>query len=175
MTDKKFAKIYGIADQEGRIMYIGKSNNPTQRMKQHIRECKRRKTPLYGWINKSLEQGRQPQMIVLASAISEDWQSLESQMIAQYREGGHMLNLADGGDQPKSDPATNKRNGHNLNARLNSDPLLKRVREIKRAMGQFLKLCKEGKVRPEAEERIKAKLIVAGHKNPTLFGEYRYL
>lgn len=175
MIDNKFAKIYGIADQEGRIMYIGKANNPTQRMKQHIRECKRRKTPLYGWINKSLEQGQQPQMIVLASAISNDWQSLELQMIAQYREGGHMLNLADGGDQPKGNLATNKQNGHNLNQRLNSDPLLKRVRELKKTMSKFLRLGKEGKIRPEAEKRIKTKLKVAGYKNPTLFGEYRYL
>lgn len=175
MTDKKFAKIYGIADQEGRIMYIGKANDPRERMKQHIRDCKRRKTPLYGWINKCLERGHQPQMIVLASATSDDWQSLESQMIVQYRNEGHMLNLADGGDQPKSNPATNKRNGHALNKRLQDDPLLRRVRNLKRAMGDFIKRCSEGKVRPEVEERIKAKLRYAGHKNPQLFGEYRYL
>jgi hypothetical protein len=28
---------------------------------------------------------------------------------------------------------------------------------------------------PEMEERIKSKLKMAGHKNPSLFGEYRYL
>jgi hypothetical protein len=156
-------------------MYIGKANDPKERMKQHIRECKRRKTPLYGWINKSLEQGQQPQMIVLASAISEDWQSLETQMIAQYRDGGHMLNLADGGDQPKSNPAINRQNAHNLNQRLNSDPLLRRVRDAKKAMAQFLRRCKEGKVSVEVEERIKGKLRLAGHKNPALFGEYRCL
>jgi hypothetical protein len=169
------AKIYGIADQEGRIMYIGKSNNPTERMKQHIRDCNRRKSPLYGWLNKALKDGHQPQMIVLASATSQDWQSLEALMIAQYRSEGHMLNVADGGDQPKSNLATCSENGHALNARLASDPLLKRVREIKCAMGAFLKRCKEGKVDPEMEDRIKAKLKMAGHKNPSLFGEYRYL
>jgi hypothetical protein len=169
------AKIYGIADREGRIMYIGKSNNPTERMKQHIRDCNRRKTPLYGWLNKALRDGHQPQMIVLASATSQDWQSLESLMIAQYRSESHMLNVADGGDQPKSNLATCSKNGHALNARLASDPLLKRVRKIKCAMGAFLKRCKEGKIDLEMEERIKAKLKMAGHKNPSLFGEYRYL
>lgn len=169
------AKIYGIADQDGRIMYIGKSNNPTERMKQHIRDCTRRKTPLYGWLNKALKDGQQPQMVVLASATSQDWQSLESLMIAQYRSEGHMLNVADGGDQPKSDLATCSENGHALNARLTSDPLLKRVREIKCAMGAFLKRCRQGEVSPEMEERIKSKLKMAGHKNPSLFGEYRYL
>lgn len=168
-------KIYGIADQNGRIMYIGKSDNPIERMKQHIRECNRRKTPLYGWINKALKDGHQPQMIVLASAISSDWQSLERQMIAQYRGEGHMLNLADGGDQPKSNFATNSFNGRSLNKRLKNDPFLRRIRDIKRAMSNFLKQCSTGKIRPEAEERIKSKLRVAGHKNPLLFGEYRYL
>ena len=169
------AKIYGIADQNGRIMYIGKSNNPAERMKQHIRDCNRRKTPFYGWLNKALKDGQQPQMIVLASATSQDWQSLEATMIAQYRSEGHMLNVADGGDQPKSNLATCSKNGHALNARLASDPILKRVREIKCAMSAFFKRCKEGKVSPEIEERIKSKLKIAGHKNPSLFGEYRYL
>lgn len=169
------AKIYGIADQNGRIMYIGKSNNPTERMKQHIRDCNRRKTPLYRWLNKALKDGQQPQMVVLASAMSQDWQSLESLMIAQYRSEGHMLNVADGGDQPKSDLATCSKNGHALNAHLASDYFFKRVREIKCAMGAFLKRCKEGEVSPEMEERIKSKLRIAGHKNPSLFGEYRYL
>lgn len=175
MAESKFAKIYGIADQDGRIMYIGKANNPPERMKQHIRDCKRRVTPLYGWLNKCLERGHQPQMIVLASAISQDWQSLETHMIAQYRSEGHMLNLADGGDQPKSNPKTNTKNAYALNARLQSDPALKRVRDLKRSMSRFLKDCTEGKVSPEVESRIKSKLKLAGHRNPSLFGEYRYL
>lgn len=175
MTEKKFAKIYGIADQEGRIMYIGKANNPTERMKQHIRECKRRKSPLYGWINKSLERGQHPQMIVLASATSEDWQSLETQMIAQYRKDGHILNLADGGDQPKSNAATNSRNGHALNAKLKANPLMQRIRNLKRSMSKFIKDCESGLISKEAEKRVKDKLRLAGHRNPQLFGEYRYL
>jgi predicted GIY-YIG superfamily endonuclease len=169
------AKIYGVADQNGRIMYIGKSNDPVERMKQHLRDCTRRKTPLYGWINKALKDGQMPQMIVLASATSSDWQSLERQMIAQYRDEGHLLNLADGGNQPKSNAATNKRNGHALNERLKTDPLLRRVRDIKRSMSWFFAECSKGKISPEAENRIKSKLRLAGHKNPSLFGEYRYL
>jgi len=175
MTDKKFAKIYGIADQEGRIVYIGKSNNPKERMKQHIRVCKSKKTPLYKWINKCIEDGVMPQMIVLASAISEDWQNLETQMIAQYRSQAQMLNLADGGNQPKSNHATNKRNGQALNNRLKTDPMLKRVRDLKRSIKYFLNKCSEGKIELETQERIKNKLRYAGNKNPMLFGEYRFL
>ena len=175
MTKKAFAKIYGIADQEGRIMYIGKANDPTKRMKQHIRECRRRKTPLYGWINKCLEHGFQPQMIVLASAISEDWQSLETQVIAQYRKQSHMLNIANGGDQPKSNPTTNKQNAYALNAKFKAAPMLKRIRELKRSMAKFLKDCDKGLINIEMAKRIKDKLRYAGNKNPQLFGEYIYL
>lgn len=169
------AKIYGIADQSGRIMYIGKSNDPVERMKQHLRDCTRRKTPLYDWINKALKNGHQPQMMFLASSTSSDWQSLERQMIAQYRAEGHLLNLADGGDQPKSNAAINKRNGHLLNERIKTDPLLRRVRDIKRSMARFLRDCSKGKIKPEVENLIKSKLRLAGHKRPSLFGEYRYL
>jgi hypothetical protein len=114
-------------------------------------------------------------MIVLASATSSDWQSLERQMIAQYRQEGHLLNLADGGDQPKSNAATCSLNGYALNERLKTDPEFRRLRQLKRAMGQFLWECSKGKISPEAENRIKSKLRLAGHKNPSLFGEYRYL
>jgi len=175
VTKKAFAKIYGIADQEGRIMYIGKANDPTKRMKQHIRECKRRKTPLYGWINRYLNNGYQPQMIILASATSEDWQGLETQVIAQYRSQGHILNLADGGDQPKSNSATNKQNAYALNAKIKSNPMLKRIRELNRSITKFLKDCDKNSINTEIVKRIKDKLRYAGNKNPQLFGEYRYL
>lgn len=175
MTKKAFAKIYGIADQEGRIMYIGKSNDPARRMKDHIKDCKRRKTPLYSWINKSLERGQQPQMIVLASALSNDWQSLEIQMISQYRKDGKILNLADGGDQPKSNQAANKQNAQALNYQLKSNSMLKRIRELKRFMAKFLKECERGTISEDTQKRIKDKLRYAGNKNPQMFGAYRYL
>jgi hypothetical protein len=114
-------------------------------------------------------------MIVLASAISEDWQTLETQMIAQYRKEGRMLNLADGGDQPKSNAAINSKNGHALNQKLKTNPMMQRIRDIKRSMSKFIKDCENGLINKDAEKRVKDKLKLAGHKNPQLFGEYRYL
>ena len=178
MTENTFAKIYGIAECDtGRVMYIGKAANPKARMQGHIRECKngKRKTPIYLWMNSQIKKGKYPTMIVLASAISQDWQSLETQMIAQYRTEGHMLNLADGGDQPKVTLEGCKKGAHALNARLNTDPTLRRIQQIKRHMSQFIKDCAKGKIPLEVEHRIKEKLRLAGYLNPKIFGEYRTL
>jgi hypothetical protein len=167
------AKIYGLSDPNTQeIRYIGKANNPAERYKGHLRDASRRTTPVYHWIN-SLQD--KPHLIVLASCLTSDWQSVEKQIIAQYREDHSLLNLADGGNQPKSNSAVNRINGYKLNERIKQDPSLNRIREVKKMMGDFIKRASLGKVRQEVKDRIFAKLRLAAEKNPVLFGEYRHL
>lgn len=168
-----YATIYGLTDPDtGRVMYIGKANDAEQRFKGHLRDAARRKTPVYQWIN-SLH--KKPQMIVLASCITKDWQTVEKQIIAQYRQDGELLNVADGGNEPKSNSQVNRANGKKLNQRLRSDPRLKRIRELKRAASDFIRRAKKGEVRQEVVDRCFAKLRLAAEKNPILFGEYRHI
>lgn len=50
----KFSKIYGLSDKKtGEIIYIGKSDDPKKRLKQHIYDSKRRNTKLHQWIRKN--------------------------------------------------------------------------------------------------------------------------
>lgn len=170
-----FAFIYALLDDRGNVRYIGKANNPEKRYKQHLRDCNRRNTPLYSWIRKLVSNKDRPYMLVLCSAISDDWESLEIAIIKQYQEYGTLLNLAEGGNQPKSNPAKNKLNAQRLNERIHGDPFQRRVWNIKRAMGEFLRRCDKGKISKEREKSIKDKLIMAGNKRPDLFGNYRYL
>lgn len=96
-SDGPGACIYALCcPSTGEIRYIGKADDPKKRLKSHIRDAKRRKTPVYDWINKYGE----PDMVVLASGCS-DWVSAEREAIEFGRHLGlRLLNLADGGDQP---------------------------------------------------------------------------
>lgn len=171
MPETVAIQIYGLVDpltQE--VRYIGKANNPQKRYKEHLRS--RRSTPVYQWV-RSL--AKPPEMVVLASCLTSDWQTVEKQVIAQYRKDHSLLNIADGGDQPKSNHATNRRNGRMLAAKIKSDPALARVQFVKRSIANFLRDMKSGKINESARERVLTKLRAAGHKAPHLFGEYRFL
>jgi hypothetical protein len=96
-SDGDGASIYALLCRKtGELRYIGKANDPDERLKSHMRDARRRNTPLYSWIKKH----GQPEMVILARGCL-DWVSAERDAIAFAREiGVNLLNLADGGDQP---------------------------------------------------------------------------
>jgi hypothetical protein len=170
-STKKFSKIYGIIDPvTNKIVYIGKANNVQARLKTHISSSRTKKSNLYSWITEQINNGRPIQMVELASAISEDWQSLEKAMISQYRAEGLLLNMANGGNSPSCSPEICKQNAVRLNERRKSDPLFQRVWEMKRAMAQGLKFLQRPGADPEKYKSIVAKLKYAAEKRPDLFG-----
>lgn len=153
----KFSKIYGLSDKKtGEIIYIGKSDDPKKRLKQHIYDSKRRNTKLHQWIRKNPNS---VELIILAYAISNDWQSLEKQMIAQYKESGKLLNIAKGGNQPFRDE---------------NDSFKRKVWIIKNFMARLVNEWKNIPTTEKIEER-KAMLRYAAWKKPELFGEWKYL
>ena len=103
--------IYALSDPEtGEIRYIGKANDPRARLKSHIRDSRRRNTPVYCWIRKLQEGGQAPSMAVIEWAV--DWVEAEKRHIAAYRaEGARLLNLADGGDEPACTAEQRRMNG----------------------------------------------------------------
>ena len=72
-----------------KIRYIGKSNDPEKRLKQHLRE-NRRNYPVYNWINKLRMENKIPLLKILSE--TRDWKSKEKELIAK--------NVSEGGDQP---------------------------------------------------------------------------
>lgn len=167
------AKIYGLADPITKeIRYIGKANNPAERYKGHLRDANRRTTPVYRWINSLTDK---PELIVLASCLTSDWQSVEKQVIAQYRQDHQLLNLADGGNEPKFNLVVNRINGYKMNQALKQNPRLKRIRELKQFASNYIKRVNSENLDQATKDRIFAKLRLAAEKNPVLFGEYRHI
>lgn len=113
------AQIYALACPfKGDVRYIGKANNAKQRLKNHLKE-NRRRTPVYDWIASLREKGAEPRMHVLVECRREEWESEEIRLIAEYRaSGARLLNVADGGNAPKCPDEVLSRNGHDLNKRL---------------------------------------------------------
>jgi|SRR5215217_2940168 len=111
------AEIYAlIGPHDGAVRYIGKANDSAKRLKSHLRDARRRKTPVYDWINMLAKSGMRPTFRVLE--IADDWVEAERRLIAEARSRGErLLNVADGGDEPFCSPEVRAANGRKSKGR----------------------------------------------------------
>jgi hypothetical protein len=112
-------EIYGLLDPgTGELRYIGKANNSRKRLASHLRDSRRRDTPVYRWIRKLLSKGLAPELVVLAEC--DDWKAKEIELIAKARGFGfRLLNVADGGDEPHCPMEVRRKNGRKSAAKRN--------------------------------------------------------
>ncbi|MFA5177753.1 MAG: GIY-YIG nuclease family protein [Candidatus Omnitrophota bacterium] len=89
--------IYSLEYPIGNIRYIGKSDNPKERLKKHIKEAKyRNKNHKDKWINSLSEP---PILNVIEETTYEHWQVREMYWINFYKEKGfNLVNGTDGGE-----------------------------------------------------------------------------
>lgn len=128
------AAIYGLAEPDGPIRYIGKANDPAARYAAHLRE-RRRRTPVYCWIESLRRRGELPRLVILVQE-SDDWKRDERGVIAWARAfGWPLLNLADGGDEPLCSPEVRAANG-----RIAASKRLKGIWRVKQMLGVDAKL-----------------------------------
>lgn len=160
-------EIYSLSDPDtGEVRYLGKANNSAKRLKRHILDARRRRTPVYDWMNSLAARGKLPVITVVEVTDQDGWPAAERRHIAEARARGvRLLNLAEGGNQPECSDEVRSRNGIALNARLKADPRLSRIREDKRRIAVALK-------RNEVANRTRAKLREAARLAPRLFGEW---
>lgn len=163
---EKLPVIYGLTDpRTGEVRYIGKANDAAARLKGHLRETRRRRTPLYDWMRKLADQRIAPGLVVLETC-DGDWREAERRLIAEARSrGDRILNLADGGDEPFCSAEVRAENGRKVAATRRIDPAARRVWELKRYVGWALK-------RGLGSNAARAKLRSAAARAPHLFGEY---
>ncbi len=92
--------IYGLYDPDGKLRYIGKSNNPKLRLMEHISNAKRGANNYKAvWIRKLLKQGIVPTIRVLEQVPVRDWEKLEIEWIEKSRQNGeNLVNLSNGGN-----------------------------------------------------------------------------
>lgn len=113
-------QIYALTDPvTGEIRYIGKANDAAKRLKSHLRDACRRRTPVYAWVRKLVAAGQAPGLVVLAECAPEQWQELEVALIAEHRRGGRLLNVADGGEEPHCPLQVRQANGRAIAAKRN--------------------------------------------------------
>lgn len=97
----KLYEIYGLFDPlTDELRYIGKANNAARRLEGHLRDATRRKMHLYNWISKLVREGLVPVCRVLCT--TDNWEFEERRLIFENRLTGRLLNIADGGNAPKT-------------------------------------------------------------------------
>lgn len=160
-------EIYEIIDpRDGTVRYIGKANDTQKRFKQHLREIKRRKSPLYAWMGKMRDMGLTPTARVAHVTTDEGWRECERKAIATAREtNARLLNVANGGDEPHCSTEQRAANARKLNQRLKDDPFMAFVRNAKRTLGSALK---QGHIKESGKEKMRE----CARKRPDLFGSW---
>lgn len=138
--------IYGLfCGETGELRYIGKANNAEARMKSHLRDARRKRTPLYNWISRCVKDGKPPVMKVLVSTTQLDWDQCERQVIAFHREAGfNLLNVADGGNMPFQTIEERKASAKRMNQKVQAkSENQKRLSQLKRMLAITLGRAKK--------------------------------
>jgi group I intron endonuclease len=99
--------IYTIADENGNIRYVGKSNNPQRRIHQHLREGKN--SHKYNWLQSIKKRGFFPVVEILDEVPVNDWETHEIYWISQFKAWGfNLVNKCDGGIGPNGSIRSDK-------------------------------------------------------------------
>ena len=156
-------EIYALCDPKTDcIRYIGQSKDSGERLKRHIRDARRRTTPVYLWISTLFAEGLSPVIKVLE--VTENGNEAERRQIELSRaRGDQLLNVSDGGAHIACTHEQRSAKGKIMNERLAANKKLHQITKIKR---QIASAIKEGHVTNET----RAKLRYAAWKRPDLFG-----
>lgn len=167
-------EIYGLFDsRDGVIRYIGKANDSAKRLISHMRDARRRRTPVYDWINSVLRDGSTIAFKVLS--VTDDWKYEEKRLIFEARLSGvKMLNVADGGDEPYCPLETRRANGRKSKGYVHQDPVQRLIWEVKM---RYALILRNEYLKPEKRDRLKAIKHVVWQRPldfaPTLLGQER--
>lgn len=96
--------IYALKEPDtGEIRYIGKSGDPKDRLRGHIKDSKRESTHKANWIRRLLKAESAPVLEILDEVSMDEWKSWEVAYIEFFREQGNDLtNHTIGGEDPPS-------------------------------------------------------------------------
>jgi hypothetical protein len=108
----------------GRVRYVGKSNQPKERLQRHLKwdKANERKSR---WLAQLSSIGMEPQLVILEECAFEDWQAREHYWEQHLRmEGEPLTNLAEGGRGRIYYTATEeyREKCRQAQAKLNGDP-----------------------------------------------------
>ena len=155
-------QIYGLyCPVTGDLRYIGKAKDARARLKGHLRDCRRRQTPLYVWMRSLTSQ---PIVRILAESL--DWAATERELIAQHRaNGADLLNVSAGGNQPHCPVDVRRENGRKNAASIHSDAFRRHIWNLNRRVGSML-------AAGILKQSHRVKIRQAAIKRPDLFGRW---
>lgn len=92
--------IYALIDpRTKKIRYIGKANDPTQRLSGHINYCKNHTSHTSNWIRQLTDANLRPDIAIIECVKKNKWQERECYWIKYFRKMGCSLtNSTDGGE-----------------------------------------------------------------------------
>ena len=144
------------------IRYIGKANDSVKRLKGHLLDSKRRNTPIYCWIEKLSSEGLIPIVEVIKITDLDNWENDEINLIQEYKNKGfRLLNVALGGDEPFCSKEVRADNGRNVALAIHTNPLRKKLWQLKHDLGIALKQLDNNGSGVKANE-IRNKLALRG-------------
>lgn len=163
--------IYTLSDSTG-IRYVGKADNPNQRLKGHIKEAKRDKYEKDKWVASLLKQGVRPIMEVIEEVSVENWKFAEARWIAEFKsQGCELVNETYGGEG--SDGFKGKHHSEETRARIREKL---KGRKASNETRKNLSIALKGKpLSEETKKKLsdKAKQRAASGANPSSSIEVR--
>ena len=146
--------IYCLIHNE-EVKYVGKSDNPTKRLKEHLRKSKYKKTYKDNWLSKLIESSQIPELLILDKVPISDFGFWEDFYMDLFKSFGFKLtNLASGGSGGNFGDEINKKISEKLKGRIINDIWRDKIR--KGSIGR--------KHSEETKERYRQERL--GSKNP---------
>lgn len=156
----------------GDIRYIGKANDSQKRLKTHVRDSRRRNTPVYCWIKKLTATGLMPVVEVLLVTDADNWKLEEIRLIAEYKaKNAQLLNVAIGGDEPYCSTEQRAKNGRAVFQSIYSNPDAKRLWKAKKQLGDSLAYFKKNGL-VEAHNNLLRKIKAIAIDRPKILGKW---
>lgn len=92
--------IYVLIDpRDGKVRYVGKANNVTQRYQAHLNRARKHQTHKKNWVMQLKKEGLKPIMEVIDIVSIDEWQYWEIYWISQMKQWGFdLVNYTNGGD-----------------------------------------------------------------------------
>jgi group I intron endonuclease len=104
------------------VKYVGKSDNPQKRFKEHIRKCKFNKTYKDNWLHSLIKSSQRPELLILDTVPFNDFGFWEDFYINLFKSFGFKLtNLAPGGGGGNFGDEINKKISEKLKGRIIND------------------------------------------------------
>lgn len=166
--------IYTLSDPDtGAVRYVGKANDVSRRFSGHMRDAAsgRRKYPLYNWIRKLTAKGKLPAVSVVCEVpAGQNWQNVEREMIARFAQTSDLLNLAEGGDEPKCSVEVRRANGMKSKGwRKRLDPVRVYLIDMKHALSSALR---DPRVSEDRKASIRSTMRAVHARRPDLFPKW---